>query len=356
MHRFPVSTPRLAAAGLAAAAVAAVRLSPWPSALLIRAVFARGARQVAGLMRPHAPATGITEHRGLRYAPASRGGGRLDLFVPRDAPGPAPLVVWIHGGAWLSGSRNDVEPYLRILASHGYAAAGVDYTIAPRGTYPQAVRELTEALAFLQDRAGELGLDPQRIVLAGDPAGAQLAAQLAVLATNPDYGRVTGLPPALAAADLRGVILHCGVYDLAALAGLRGVLGWGFKTALWAYTGNRDWSSTPAGAQMSVLDHVTARFPPALIAGGNGDSLTGSQSVPLAARLAALGTAVRTRFWPAGHSPALPHEYQFHLNRPEARQTLAETLAFLAEVCAVDIPAKSIRNKRDAGKTQTLKA
>ena len=334
--------PFLAAAAAAVAAAAAgFRLSPWPAALMIRAVFYRGARQMSALMRPHVPAAGVVEHRGLR-CPDGKGGYKgLDVFLPADAQAPVPLVVWIHGGAWLSGSRRDVEPYLRILASRGFAAAGVDYTVSPRGTYPSAVREAGAAVAFLRGRAGDLGLDPHRIILAGDSAGAQLAAQLAVLATTPDYARLTRLPPPLDPADLRGVILHSGVYDLQALAGLRGILGWGFKTALWAYTGSRNWSATPAGKQISVLEHLTADFPPAFVTGGNGDSLTASQSVPLAARLSALGTEVRTGFWPAGHRPALPHEYQFHLNREEAQQTLTETLAFLQVVCRQKTPGTS---------------
>ncbi|WAP51344.1 alpha/beta hydrolase [Arthrobacter sp. ATA002] len=243
-----------AGAAAAAAAVAVFRLSPWPSVLLIRAVFYCGARQLAALMRPHAPHRGVAVYRGLRYpAPGGRT-QRLDVFLPADAGAPVPLVVWLHGGAWLSGSRHDVEPYLRLLAGSGFAAAGVDYTVSPRGIYPMALQEAAAAVGYLRRHAAELGLDPHRVVLAGDSAGAQLAAQLAVLATNPEYARLTGLEPPLDPPDLRGVILHCGVYDLQALAGLRGIPGWGFRTALWAYTGGRNWAHTPAGpaARVSV--------------------------------------------------------------------------------------------------------
>ena len=330
MHRLS----RFAAAAAPVAAVAAAfRLTPWPSALLIRAGFRRGALQLAAIMARHVPVEGVSAHRELSFA-APGGSGTLDLFLPPPAGRPAPLVVWIHGGAWLSGSSNDVEPYLRILAASGFAAAGVNYPVSPRAVYPQAVNELAAALEFLQTNGAELGADPRRIVLAGDSAGAQLAAQLAVLTTNPAYARRTGLTSPLKPGQLRGVILHCGVYDVPALASLRGILGWGFKTALWSYSGKRDWSGTAAGRDMSVMYDADAGFPPAFITGGNGDSLTASQSVPLAARLSQLGVQVRTRFWPADHQPALPHEYQFHLNRPEARETLDETLEFLHEVCA----------------------
>lgn len=334
------SLARLTGTAVAAvAAAAAFRLSPWPSALLIRAVFYRGARQLAAVMRAHVPEGGVVEHRGVAFE-GSRS-GTLDLFVPEGAAEPVPLVVWIHGGAWLSGSRNDVEPYLRILAGAGFAAAGVSYTRSPRAVYPQAVEEVAAALGFLQKHAADYGVDPGRVVLAGDSAGAQLAAQLAVLTTNPEYAERTGLPVPLSPGTLRGIILHCGIYDVAALSSLQGILGWGFKTALWAYSGKQDWSRTAAGRDISVLRDVTELFPPALITGGNGDSLTGTQSAPLAARLAQLHSDVRFRAWPADHEPPLPHEYQFHLNRPEAQQALTETLAFLTDVCSMDTPLKS---------------
>ena len=291
-------------------------------------------------MRDHAPDGGVKEHPGLAFEAGNRS-GTLDLFVPETAGEPVPLVVWIHGGAWLSGGRNDVEPYLRILAAAGFAAAGVSYTLSPQAVYPQAVEELAAAVSFLQEQAAHYGVDPRRVVLAGDSAGAQLAAQLAVLATNPGYVRRTGLPSGLSRDDLRGVILHCGIYDVGSLVSLPGILGWGFRSALWAYSGKRDWSRTAAGRDISVLHDVTGTFPPAFITGGNGDHLTLTQSVPLAARLAQLKTDVRFRFWPRDHKPALPHEYQFHLNRPEGQLALAETLAFLKDVFSMDTPLKS---------------
>src|SRR5690606_15319354 len=122
---------------------------------------------------------------------------------------------------------------------------------------------------------------PDRIVLAGDSAGAQLASQLATLTVNDDYAKLLGIAPAIEAEHLVGVVLNCGVYDLRAMAELSGITSWGFKTALWAYTGSRDWSSTYAGATMSTVNFVTEDFPATFITGGNGDGLTWLQSVPM---------------------------------------------------------------------------
>ncbi|MFZ3417496.1 alpha/beta hydrolase [Arthrobacter sp. 3Tela_A] len=323
-----------AAAAAAAAAGAAFWLTPWPAALLIRGVFYRGAQQLVRQMRPHAPA--VSEHLGLDYE-ADGGTRQLDLFLP---PGHTPqdpsipVIVWVHGGAWISGSRHDVAPYLRMLAARGYAAVGVDYSVAPGSRYPQALHELDAAVAFLQKRAGSYGLDMERVVLAGDSAGAQLASQLSAAVTSPAYAAALGFTPALPAGHLRAAVLHCGVYDLEAMGRLTGILGWGFRTALWAYTGRRRFAGSAAAKQMSVISNATGAFPPAFISGGNGDGLTLQQSVPFADRLRELGVPVTARFWPQDLSPALPHEAQFHFSRPEARAVLEETAAFLDTVIA----------------------
>lgn len=315
--------------GTVVAAVAvAFAVTPWPAAMLIRTVFERGAADTVQEMNRHVPTSGVIARTDLEYGDGGRD-TRFDLFTPEGAKDPLPVVVWIHGGAWISGWKEDVAPYLRILAGHGYAAVGLNYSLGPERTYPTAVDQLNQALAYLDDHAGELGLDPSRIVLAGDSAGAQLASQLATAITNPDYATMIKIDPALRPDQLRGVILHCGVYDLDALAQSTGIVGWGFKTSLWAYSGHRDWSDTPAGQQMSTLRHVTGAFPPAFVSGGNADGLTPAQSVALAERLKQLGVPVTTRFFAAEHQPALAHEYQFKLDGADARETLARTLAFL---------------------------
>jgi acetyl esterase/lipase len=305
--------------------------TPWPSAMLIRAAFEAGTRATVKEMLPYVPASGVTDRLDLPVTLAS-GRSTYDVYTPTDTTGPRPTVVWVHGGAWISGNKRNVAPYLRILASHGYTTIGVSYPVAPEATYPAALGDLNDTLAHIVANADELGVDPTRIVLAGDSAGAQLASQLAALTTNPAYANLLGLPPALSPEQLVGTLLHCGVYDLDAMADLSGLTAWGFKIALWAYTGTRNWASTYAGATMSTMDFVTVDFPPTLISGGNGDSLTWIQSIPMSTALKNQGVDVTELFWPAAHERALPHEYQFHLNLDEAHTVLNRTIAFLDQL------------------------
>ncbi|WP_312179098.1 alpha/beta hydrolase [Arthrobacter sp.] len=293
-------------------------------------------------LRKHVPAGGVRSHLGLPYLGKAKR-PRLDVFLPENAGDhPLPVVVWVHGGAWISGSKDNVAPYLEILAAHGYAVVGVGYSISPEANYPQAVTELNRALAYLREHASTYHLDPDRIVLAGDSAGAQLAAQLGLIITDPEYARRTGVIPAAAPEHLRGMLLFCGVYDLLTMARLKGPQGWGFRTALWAYTGSKNWAGTPAAEHMSILEHVGRNFPPTFISGGNGDYLTEQQSEPLADRLEELGVQVVRRFWPKDHKPALGHEYQFKLQLRDARLILADTLNFLDTATgAQSVPMRS---------------
>ncbi|QJU52890.1 alpha/beta hydrolase [Herbiconiux sp. KACC 21604] len=345
VKRLAVAAGALAAVAGAVAVV--LRATPWPSVLVIRKAFERGAVSNTAQLRRHPPARAVEVTTGIPYTHA--GAPTFDLVLPAGHPRDEalPVVVWVHGGAWISGFAADNVPYLEHLAAAGYAAVALDYTVAPEARYPTAVRQLDEALGHLTEHAAELGIDPERIVLAGDSAGAQLASQLAALTVDPEYARALGLRASLRPEQLRGVVLQCGVYDIAAMADVHGIAGWGFKAALWALTGEKDWSHSGAASTMSTIDvigrtpestdgddseHPIAPFPPVFISGGNGDALTSIQSLPMSERMRAVGIDVTTLFWPADHEPPLPHEYHLHLDRPEAHDALRQTLDFVRRV------------------------
>lgn len=322
------------AAIVAVAVIGAVviRSTPWPSAMLIRAVFEQGGAATVEEMIPYVPATRYDERLDIQYSDGTAGDDTtLDVVSPAGND-PLPTIVWIHGGAWISGDKTDVDPYLRILAHEGYTTVSLDYTRGPEAVYPTAVVQLNEALAYLDANADDLRIDRERLILAGDSAGANLASQLATLTTNPAYAELLDIEPALDAEQVIGTVLNCGVYDLDTMDDLTGISHWGFQIALWAYTGTRDWSVSAQGTTMSTIDFVDESFPPTYISGGNGDGLTWIQSVPMANTLATAGVDVTTLFWPMDHSPALPHEYQFQLDDDEAHVALRETVEFLERV------------------------
>lgn len=321
--------------GVLVVTLIAFSVSPWPSALIIRQIFEDGAKKMSAVMEPFKP-TGIESVLDIQYATGSTellvkpsSFTQLDVFYPTGTKEPLGTVIWTHGGAWISGNKSNDRVYFELLAAQGFTVVGLNYTYGPEATYPTAVFEINQAHQFLLDNAEKFNINPDKIVLAGDSAGAQLTSQLAAIITNPEYAQQMNIVPALSPLQLQGVVLNCGVYDVTSLLGQQGLLGWGDDMALWAYTGDRDLNSSEAVKQMSTLNHVNESFPPTYISGGNADPLTAGNSKPFAQKLSSLGVSVTELFWPDNYKPELPHEYQFRLDLPAGQQALSETIAFL---------------------------
>ncbi len=271
-------------------------------------------------------ATGVITIKDERYDDRHPD-ARLDVYVPMSLPPHArlPALVWIHGGAFVSGRKDDAAAYFTKLAAAGFVVVSVEYARAPRARYPTAVRQVNQAVAYvLRDPSGadRFRADCTRVFLGGDSAGAQIASQLAALVTNPEYAAEVGIGPWLRPDQLRGTVLFGGVYDAGAVLRADGI--WQsarqrvfVEAVLWAYTGARRRRSS-ALRQMSTIDHVTSDFPPTFVCGGNADPFTPVHSEPFAARLTALGVDVAPQFFAPGHEPALPHQFQFDLDVHES--------------------------------------
>jgi acetyl esterase/lipase len=115
--------------------------------------------------------------KGVTYA--SHDGVDLagDLYLPKDAKN-APAIVAVHGGAWVGGSRNAFQYWGPHLASHGIAVFAISYRLAKpdQKTFPHAVHDVLAGVQFMRGKAGELGIDAERIGLLGASAGGHLAA------------------------------------------------------------------------------------------------------------------------------------------------------------------------------------
>jgi acetyl esterase len=310
---------------LSVAAFAAFKCSPWPSVLLIRREFNRDGIDGNAALSKRVP-PGIRTQAAIQYD-ANDPNALLDIYRPAALDGHAlPVVFWIHGGGYIAGSRTDISNYARILAADGYAVVAVDYPLAPENHYPVPIIALDRALAFLSANATQLQLNRDEFVLAGDSAGAQLAAQIALLISSPVYAKATGMHPGIQRTQLVGALLFCGPYDGRSIVS-EASTSWYSRAFIGSYFG----SLNPPVSTLDVFSvalHVTPDFPPSFISVGNADEMA-PQSVALADALRHQGVHVETQFYPASHTPPLDHEYQFDLTLPEANETLKRAQAFL---------------------------
>jgi acetyl esterase/lipase len=137
-----------------------------------------------------------------------------DLYVP-DGVDNAPVLVAVHGGGWQIGTRKFYVHWGPYLARHGIAVFAVEYRLTKPGAkaYPDAVRDVRAAVSFIRTNAGQYRLDPERIGLIGDSAGAHLSALVALAGNEPPFAPGSS---AVECIPVKVVVGFYGVYDMAA--------------------------------------------------------------------------------------------------------------------------------------------
>jgi len=304
------------------------QLSPWPGVQALRVVFDLGAARSSAALEPLLPEDRV-ERLDLAYGPDRR--ERLDLFLPPGPPPPQgwPVLVWVHGGAFVSGQKEDVGNYLRLIVPKGFAAIAPDYSRAPTARHPTPTAQILEVLLWIKASAQDRPIDPSRIVLAGDSAGSHIALQTAIALHDPAYARSLGLRPQTEPASLRGLALFCGIYDLPSETG-PGLAGFVLRTASRAYLGAADAARAPDAAGFDLLARLPATLPPLFLSAGNADPLL-PQTEALAAAARAQGITTQALLFAADHQPPLGHEYQFTLD-DAGRQAMDRLTTFLTDV------------------------
>jgi acetyl esterase/lipase len=124
---------------------------------------------------PALPA-GTQALRDIAYVPNGHERQKLDLFVPPGATNPLPLIIWIHGGAWRAGSKENC-PALRFL-ERGYAVASINYRLSQHAVFPAQIEDCKAAVRWLRAHAPEYHLDPDHFAAWGSSAGGHLVALL----------------------------------------------------------------------------------------------------------------------------------------------------------------------------------
>jgi arylformamidase len=140
-----------------------------------------------------------------RYGPSMV--EELDIFRT-DAPAPAPVFVFIHGGAWRSGSASQYSAPAEMFVRAGAHYVAPDFTTvqdAGSSLFPMA-EQVRRAIAWVYENAASFGGDPDRLYIGGHSSGAHLAAAALIA----DWERTFGLPPDL----IKGGLLGSGMYDL----------------------------------------------------------------------------------------------------------------------------------------------
>ena len=235
-----------------------------------------------------------------------------DIYLP-DGDGPHPVVLFIHGGAWVVGSPATHHKLTCRFAEAGYLTISVDYALAPERPYPAGLDDCLFAADWALAHASLYGGDPDRMAISGDSAGGNLAA--AVIAKQLERDGVTSFGAAS---------LLYGAYDWALLqrtpAGLPFYDWRSDEAAASAYHGSA--SLSDPGISPACSPHL-AGFPPTQLLVGNDDPLL-MQSLAFTADLQRAGVATDLRIY-----EGMPHAFLQIEEYPACGEALAEIWTFL---------------------------
>lgn len=186
---------------------------------------------------------------------------KLDLYTPAlVTKGKIPLLIWVHGGAWKRGTKNDIPSknplLLESVLSKNYALAAIDYRLSGEATYPAAVVDINDAINYLYDNAGKYNIDVENIVMMGRSAGGHLAGLMGV--TNGQQGAGIYAKPKY---KVKAVVSFFGPTDLLALGVKRGKKV-SLKAPVSRFLGGSPTDIPDMAKQASTIHYVDKNTPP----------------------------------------------------------------------------------------------
>ena len=245
----------------------------------------------------------VTVQRDIPYAE----GGMdhlLDIAKPRDAAGKLPVIVSVHGGGYVYGTKEVYQYYTANLAENGFAVINMNYRLAPESRFPAQLEDINSALRWLADHAEEYGLDRNNVFMVGDSAGAQLVSHYLTIWSNPEFARLFSfeIPKEL---RIRAVALNCGLYTIKPAEQL-------FLDYLGKHVSVHD-------PRLEVHSNITTAFPPAFVMTSQYDFLR-NEAKPMYDFLLAAGVPAVYRLYGQKEQKYMGHVFHCNMNLAEAKQ------------------------------------
>lgn len=221
----------------------------------------------------------------------------LDIYLPAEGDGPFPTYIFVHGGAFIAGDKQDVQFLLAADGiNRGYAVVSVEYRKGFESKAPNALYDVKAAIRFLRAHAAEYCLDPARFAIGGDSAGAYYAVFAAATSAVPAFVGPDPANPEQSDA-VQAVIAQCGCYDLLTLTPPPEVEANAPKefvpstvpvNLMSIFVGVNLRLIPDLAALLNPMTFITSEFPPTLVQVGRDDAIVPcTESERLAATIAA---------------------------------------------------------------------
>jgi len=290
------------------------------NSLLLNFLFARAdKKRDRGLRTP----LDIERRDNLTYGPHGKW-NLLDVYFPKGTQGQLPVIVNIHGGGWMYGTKEVYQFYCMNLAQRGFAVVNFNYRLAPASKFPAPLEDLNQVIHWIFDQVSEQPFDLKRIFFVGDSAGAHLAALYSALCVNSGYAQMFEFKPPMGFAP-QAVALNCGIYDIHSLVKQNTS---GIKNLLKDFLGK---NYTQADLEkINVCSYITPEFPPTYLMTADYDFLK-FQSPYLKAKLEEFQIRHQYKIYGVGDK-TIAHIFHCNIKLPEATQCNDEECLFFTGI------------------------
>ena len=261
----------------------------------------------------------ITECRNISYGSHGKW-NLLDVYYPDGTTQALPTIVSIHGGGYVYGSKEIYRRYGMDMARRGFAFVNFNYRLAPKWHFPAPLWDTNAVMEWICKNAVRYHLDPNRIILIGDSAGAQLASQYAAIATNPEYAATFRMQ--VPEIHIRALGLNCGMYDP------KEFIGEGASGVARDYLGRKFDVADP---RLQVLEAIGANYPDAHITTAHHDFLK-AQAQPMYDFLTEKGIRCKLDCYGSEADKTVGHVFHVTITHPEAIRCNDDAAAFFTDV------------------------
>jgi len=248
----------------------------------------------------------------------------LDILVP-DGKGRFPIVIYLHGGGWISGDKNSYTRICKSFAHEGYLTFNINYRLAPKYSYPMQIQDIASAINWIKKNAKNYGGDETRIFLAGDSSGAHLLSHYITILENEDLRRFTEVKTVIPIDFIKGVLLFYGVYSIKDLENLNLPV---IKIQNESFFGKELGLYKKRTKCASPISYVNKHFPPTFLCVGEVD-IVHPQSVEFAKELSKHKINYRLLILNKDEYPKAKHSFLNFYKRKCSNVAMREAVEFL---------------------------
>lgn len=220
---------------------------------------------------------GIVKEKNLQYLGKKRSTA-LDFYYSENTKkDKKPVFIYIHGGGFLSGTKTARQYYCYRWVKQGYFAVNINYEFGRKHPFPSYLHQVFKAIEYTLDHKDEYNLDTDKIVIAGESAGAYIASFISAITTNKELYEKYGIDFKYKDTfKIKGNVLMSGIYDI------DNILELNFPNmicCLMAFTGKDAKTSialtqSPMAKELSTTTYINENYPPSAVIMSSKDALT----------------------------------------------------------------------------------